>query len=197
MLHIYLILLYILVAPLDLHPFQFLVDHGLQRDHRMLDVGCGMLRGGLHFIEYLDPEGYVGIDISQGVIDVARQSVPERGLEARKPRLLVTGDLKFGEFADEAFDVLLAQSVFTHLPAQYIEECMAHVGRVLRPAGVFWFTFKLAAGLRTVDYKQFEYPFSFFESAAGQHGLQVELLPEDAYPHPRGQRMVKLTAAPA
>src|ERR1035438_2924105 len=42
--------------------FEFLKSRGLLPDHRFMDVGCGALRGGSHFIRYLDPGCYHGID---------------------------------------------------------------------------------------------------------------------------------------
>ena len=44
--------------------FEFLQGRGLQPDDLLLDVGCGSLRGGVRFVEYLNPSRYFGIDIS-------------------------------------------------------------------------------------------------------------------------------------
>ncbi len=44
--------------------FEFLVSQGLKPQHRLLDIGCGTLRGGRHFIAYLEAEKYTGIDLS-------------------------------------------------------------------------------------------------------------------------------------
>ncbi len=33
--------------------FDFLMKQGLQSHYALLDVGCGSLRGGIHFIKYL------------------------------------------------------------------------------------------------------------------------------------------------
>jgi hypothetical protein len=33
----------------------YLVERGLKPEHNLLDVGCGPLRAGIHFIEYLTP----------------------------------------------------------------------------------------------------------------------------------------------
>jgi len=39
--------------------FDFLVNHGLEPNHKLLDIGCGTLRGGRHFITYLVPGNYM------------------------------------------------------------------------------------------------------------------------------------------
>ena len=180
--------------------FAYLKTSGLEPHHKMLDIGCGTLRGGRHFIGYLDAEGYTGIDLSPKAIEAARKLVVDEKLSDKAPALLVntTRTLKFEEFADASFDFLLAQSVFTHLKPEHLEECFAHVGRILRPGGSFHFTyFKSTTGaFEEKTIKDFAYPFEYFQEPASRFGLRVEdRVPE--YPHPRGQQMARLTADPA
>jgi SAM-dependent methyltransferase len=52
--------------------FDFLVEKGLKTDCYFLDVGCGSLRGGVHFIRYLEPGHYFGIDKSKELLDAGR-----------------------------------------------------------------------------------------------------------------------------
>ena len=42
--------------------FRYLCSQGLLPHHRLMDIGCGSLRGGVHFAHYLDPGGYYGVD---------------------------------------------------------------------------------------------------------------------------------------
>lgn len=174
--------------------FDFLVRNGLEPRHRLLDIGCGTLRGGRHFIRYLDAGGYTGLDISVKAIEYAEQLVAGEGLSEKKPRLLVNRrkDLRFEEFEAEAFDYVLAQSVFTHLGSEHIEECFRHVGRVMRPSAGFFFTFYEAPRIRRSGRKKFEYPFSFFEGLAAKSGFDLTDRSSD-YPHPGGQHMAMLT----
>jgi hypothetical protein len=48
--------------------FEFMVSQGLRPQHVLLDVGCGSLRGGVHFIPYLEPGNYLGIDKERRLI---------------------------------------------------------------------------------------------------------------------------------
>ena len=48
----------------------FLRGRGLEPEARLLDVGCGCLRGGVHLVEYLSPGRYYGIDISPALLEV-------------------------------------------------------------------------------------------------------------------------------
>jgi len=46
----------------------FMMQNGLQPSHNLLDVGCGSMRGGVRFVEYLDVGNYCGIDINESLI---------------------------------------------------------------------------------------------------------------------------------
>ena len=177
--------------------YEFLVGHGLRPLHRVLDIGCGTLRAGRHVIAYLEPGHYTGIDLSPAAIERGRTLVRDEGLLDKRPRLLVNRRLDFRAFDGERFDVLLAHSVFTHLPVEHIEECLGNVGRVMHRTSRFYFTFMPAGRRRRVGLKNFRYPQSLFEDLAGTHGFALSL--EEDYEHPTGQRMVSLTlpAGPA
>ena len=116
--------------------FEFLVRQGLQRAHVMLDIGCGTLRGGRHFIRFLKPRRYFGIDVSEKAIEHAKRLVDDEGLRDRLPTLIanVAGDLRFADLDGTTFDFILAQSVFTHLGPELIRECFEHVGAVMLAA---------------------------------------------------------------
>lgn len=170
--------------------FDFLVQHGLQPQHTLLDIGCGTLRGGRHFIRYLDAQNYTGIDISLNAIEFAKQLLVAEGLADKQPKLLVSKhkDLKFEAFAQQTFDFLFAQSVFTHLPSESIEECFQHVDTIMHNKSVFYFTFFASRKQEQRNVKDFCYPYTFFEALAGRYGFSIEDCSE-TYPHPREQKM--------
>jgi SAM-dependent methyltransferase len=168
----------------------FVTGEGLTPDCRMLDVGCGTLRGGRHFIRHLDPGNYTGVDISEGVIEAGKALIVEEGLVDKRPRLIpnTTGDLRFDMFEDETFDFILAQSVFTHLKEDHLEECFANIGRIMGPETRFYFTFYMSDSFEQTGAKRFRFPFSFFERVAKENGFDLTDRSED-YPHPHGQIM--------
>jgi SAM-dependent methyltransferase len=171
--------------------FDFLLRRGLRPHHRLLDLGCGTLRGGRKLIPYLEPGNYSGIDISAKAIGYAKELVQSEGHAERLPRLSVIRDDNpgFGEFAGDHFDVILAQSVFTHLPPEHIEGCLERIGPMMAARSVFFFTYLPASEIVRTGLKDFRYPLSFFEAVASRHGFALGDLSED-YPHPWGQRML-------
>lgn len=120
--------------------YDFLVAQGLQPDHKLLDVGCGALRGGIHFIEYLDAGNYYGIDVSLPLLEGGVMEIEKAGLNHKLPNLMAVGDFEMWRFG-EIFDFLLAQSVFTHLFMNHIVQCLVQAKKVLKPSGKFFATF--------------------------------------------------------
>ena len=172
----------------------FLVNHGLLPTHKFLDIGCGTLRGGRHFIKYLNAGNYAGMDISVKAVKYGKDLVREEGLAEKQPRLLIDkdGDLRFTEFSGEIFDYLLAQSVFTHLMPKHIEGCFQHIGSIMGIDSKFFFTFNEGAAFTQLGLKDFSYPFSFFESLAKTYGFELADYSVE-YSHPRGQRMAQIS----
>jgi SAM-dependent methyltransferase len=70
----------------------FMIRQGLRPDMRLLDLGCGCLRGGVRFLQYLERGNYYGIDSNASLLRAAWEiELPRAGLEgciARKNLLL-------------------------------------------------------------------------------------------------------------
>jgi SAM-dependent methyltransferase len=92
----------------------FLQKMGLQPHHGLLDVGCGPLRAGEHFIRYLNQGRYVGVDYNKYFIRSARQIVMrDQSLKKKTPVLKQVENFKFCK-PQEPFDYILAFSVLNH-----------------------------------------------------------------------------------
>ena len=120
--------------------FDFLVGRGLKPEHYLLDVGCGPLRAGVHFIRYLEAGHYYGIDLHAELLAAGRDvELPRHGLVDKRPVLTVMADFDFRKL-DRQFDFALAQSVFTHLPLNHIIRCLMRMEEALAPGGQFYAT---------------------------------------------------------
>lgn len=185
--------------------FEYLVAEGLQPQQRLLDVGCGCLRGGVHFARYLEAGHYYGLDINSSLLAAGHAiELPAAGLAGRVPRahLLATGHFEAWRFG-VMFDMALAQSVFTHLPPAAIRRCLREVARVLAPGARFYASFFEApagppqASLRhepggIVSYPDRD-PFHYRceDLAACADGLPWRLEYVGEWGHPRAQRMLR------
>jgi len=154
--------------------FDYLVEHGLRVDHDVLEIGCGNLRAGWRLIDHLDVGHYLGIDISPDVLLAANRTVVERGLQSSEPCLRLVDDLTFDWAPDDRFDVVHAHSVFSHCPLPVIEECFAHLGRILRADGWFDLTFNATSGREHhVLHEDYYYHPETLISLAERHGFRA------------------------
>lgn len=157
--------------------FDYLVGHGLKPESRMLEIGCGNLRAGRHFIRYLEPGNYHGADLSPEILAGARTTIVRDGLQEKIPHLWLVDDLSLDVFPASAFDVVHAHSVLTHCTPRAIDECMAGVKRVLAPGGIFDFTFDRVDGQEYhVLWEDFYYSTDRLISAARRQGLAACLM---------------------
>jgi SAM-dependent methyltransferase len=176
--------------------FTYLQQHGLLPEHKMLEIGCGNLRAGRLFIAFLDAGNYTGIDISPDILAAAQRTIDENGLAAKNPYLALVTDNKFTAFADESFDVIHAHSVYSHCPLPVIEECFAHIGRVLKPTGHFDFTFDRTEGAEHhVLNEDFYYRAETLIDLAVRQGLDAEfMLDWEAVPHNQSKIRIRQRA---
>ncbi|MGW2051613.1 class I SAM-dependent methyltransferase [Streptomyces sp. NPDC001858] len=176
--------------------FDYLLGHGLLPEHRMLEIGCGNLRGGWRFIRHLERGHYYGIDISPDILAAAQDTIVEMGLQKQLPTLTPVRDLTLAFLPDARFDVVHAHSVFSHSPLPVIEECLANVGRILAPGGWFDFTFDRTEGEEHhVLSEDFYYRTETLVALAGKHGLTARFM-DDWEELPHGQSKLRLTHTP-
>ena len=187
--------------------FEYLLNAGLEPPHYFLDVGCGPLRGGLHYIRYLEPGHYFGVDKNAAVLEEAcAVELPRQGLEDRAATVVPMEDFGF-ERLGQTFDYALAQSVFTHLPLNSIIRCLMNMEGVLAPGGRFYATFyENPDGKRNLDDVRqtprvvthfdkdyFHYDLATFEWICEGTSLTVEYLGN--WNNPQNQKMLLFTKA--
>lgn len=164
--------------------FEFLTAHGLQPEHRLLDVGCGVLRGGVPLIEYLQTGHYTGIEARAHVLEEGRKELAKAGLEHKRPQLINASDPAHVEL-DGHYDFVWAHSVLYHMPDEVAEGYIALVGRCLRGDGAFYANVKPPLG--RAGYARGSQPTwqgfpvigrsrEFYARAAAANGLRVENL---------------------
>jgi SAM-dependent methyltransferase len=180
----------------------YLVEQGLRPEHYVLDVGCGPLRAGVHFIGYLEPGHYAGIDKRGDTLERARDiELPRYGLADKRPKLLVNGAFEFSKLG-QTFDFAIAQSVFTHLPVNNIVRCLVEMAKVLNPGGRFYATIyenpngkqflgEIQQSERVVSYPdrdKYHYDLDTLRCAAQGTGLTMSY--NGDWGHPDNQKIV-------
>lgn len=148
---------------------QFLRQNGLLPEHRLLDIGCGPGRAARRFVPYLQPNRYVGCDISRECLKHAEHLSMDEGWDSKGPVFVVNGDLDL--LRAEPFDFMIAHSVFTHLPEEQVYKMIGNAAKIMSAGCKFFFTYKQATVPTRTGLKQWKYPFKFFEVAAKRQGL--------------------------
>jgi hypothetical protein len=118
----------------------FLVAQGLKPHHRLLDIGCGSLRGGVKLIRYLDAGHYAGVDLHESLLNAGYDiELAAAGLTHKLPRsnLVADGDFDFS-WCPMQIDFALAQSVFTALPLNHLRICLERLAAFTAREGRFF-----------------------------------------------------------
>lgn len=183
----------------------FMREQGLEPHHTLLDLGCGSLRGGVRFVDYLDSGNYFGIDINQSLLDAGYDIELERlGLQGKLPRDSLLCDSEFSvEKLGRSFDFVLALSLFTHLPLNHIRICLEQLAPYLPGTGQAFATYfeiptshqthghylQQPGGLTTYATREpYHYHLEDLHWLASTVGLTTQRVP---FEHPRGQRMLR------
>ena len=109
-----------------------------QVDGPVVDVGCGPG----HFTAYLDSLGVdaSGVDMSPGMIDLARRSHPGLRFEV--------GSMTDLALPDTSVAGVLASWSLIHIPDESVPVTLEHFRRVLRPGGLLMIGYHVGAGTR-------------------------------------------------
>ena len=116
----------------------YLIKKGITSNSYLLDFGCGALSSGINFIKFLDTSHYFGIDISDKAIELGQSRILDENLPSKKPNLL-SFDEDIPTF-DIKFDYIFANSVFTHMPMNDIQDSILHLCKYLNSGSCFYST---------------------------------------------------------
>ncbi|XP_021282539.1 uncharacterized protein LOC110415269 [Herrania umbratica] len=103
--------------------FEFLAESShLTSNSRVLEIGCGTLRVGLHFIRYLKPEHFHCLERDElSLMAAFRYELPSQGLLHKRPLIVRGEDMDFDKFgSDVVYDLIYASAVFLHMPDKLV-----------------------------------------------------------------------------
>ena len=123
-----------------------LLEHGLNPEAKILDIGCGCLRGAYWLVRFLDPEGYCGIEPASQRLEYGRRYLfSEDLLGQKRPRFDENPDFDTSVFGIE-FDYFFAYSIWTHCGKNHIETMLDGFVQNTGPNGVFLVSYLPAKG---------------------------------------------------
>ena len=181
--------------------FDFLKNKGLKPQHKLIDIGCGSLRGGVHFINYLKEFNYFGTDINNDLIKLGIEKELNTNLRKKinDDNFKVSKNFDF-DFSTNYFDYAIALSVFTHLRKSNIIMCLENLKKKI-DKGIFFSTFFIvdeknkdkpfvqSEQITSYSYKDpYHYTFNEIQNIANKIGFNCKMISD--FHHPRNQKMI-------
>ena len=102
-----------------------------EQPERVLDVATGTADLAIEAAQRLSPDGVVGVDIAEQMLEIGREKVSQERLSDRV--VLRRGDAEKLPFSDAQFDAVLV--AFGVRNFQDLDRGLAEIQRVLRPGG--------------------------------------------------------------
>lgn len=127
-----------------------LVDLGMNPDHYLVDIGCGPGRLAVQAVPYLLPGRYYGVDPFPPYVRMARKVLQTS--DVRNEYSITEGRAADCGNLPARFEYAMAASVFTHMSAVEIIECLMSLKTVMRGGGVMLFTYIERASRRGILY---------------------------------------------
>jgi len=97
---------------------------GMTEKSKVLDIGCGCLRGGRWVIPELNQGHYFGIEVNKEMLEKGLEICVEKEIVSeKKPKFDNNSDFDFGIFG-ERFDFFFARSIWSHASKIQIEKML-------------------------------------------------------------------------
>ncbi|CAN1569884.1 SmtA SAM-dependent methyltransferases [Burkholderiaceae bacterium] len=154
---------------------EFLKKIGLSREHYLLDLGCGTLRGGTPIISYLHVGHYFGVDVRAEVLSEADKELREEGLLDKKPTLIHASDLSTLSI-EQKFDFIWAFSVLIHMTDSILSDALSFIRNQLRPSGCFYANVNIGESNDAV-WREFPLVWrtmDFYKEMGQKYGFEVQ-----------------------
>ncbi|KAJ4955924.1 hypothetical protein NE237_012707 [Protea cynaroides] len=116
--------------------FEFVAESvQLKPESHVLEIGCGTLRVGLHFIRYLVPGHFHCLEKDElSLMAAFRYELPSQGLLYKRPLIVKGEDMDFSRFGSGfQYDLIYASAVFLHMPDKLVWVGMERLVARLKP----------------------------------------------------------------
>jgi hypothetical protein len=167
--------------------FDNFVALGLHPSDTVVDYGCGTLRVGAFFIEFLDFGRYVGMDIDQRILDAGRSQLSDELFDQKRPSLEVISSDGLARVAAQNVKWVFSKGVLQHVPPEDTDEYFANLSVLIRAGATGWLNAKTDFKTQRISPRTWIHDFRQLETDAQRYQLKIVRL------GPR-KRIFKLTA---
>jgi hypothetical protein len=154
--------------------FNQLIGLGISPSDTLVDYGCGTLRVGRSFIEFLEPDRYIGMDIDDRILDAGRRSLPAELVASKRPVLEVLSPESLVRAAARKPKWVFAKGVLQHVPPGEVNEFFENLAPLVH-AGAIGFIFARCAKESTaLSSKTWLHDLRQLQATAETHGMQLD-----------------------
>ncbi|SFS35708.1 bifunctional demethylmenaquinone methyltransferase/2-methoxy-6-polyprenyl-1,4-benzoquinol methylase UbiE [Sphingobacterium wenxiniae] len=158
----------------------------------LLDVATGTGDFAIESLRILQPKKIIGVDISAGMLEVAKEKIQKKGLEGKFEVQL--GDSERLQFEDNTFDAVTV--AFGVRNFENLEQGLADIRRVLKPGGravILELSNPKAFPIKQLYYFWFHKLTPAFGKLVSKDTRAYSYLPESVANFPDGERFAAIT----
>lgn len=153
--------------------FERLLTHGIRPDDTVVDYGCGTLRLGALFIEYLEPDRYIGLDIDRRILTAGREQLADDVVAAKRPTLEVITKESLARVAARKPRWVCSKGVLQHVPPEELDDYFASLSPLIHAGATGLLFSQIEPESRRVSVKTWAHDFDRLHAAAEGQGMQL------------------------
>ena len=140
-----------------------LISLGLKPNHKLIDYGCGSLRLGKHLIDFLEPEKYWGLDVTDRFYLDGLKMLGEELRNEKKPECAVISQQSLQQLRQEKPDFIVSFSVLKHVPENELDRYFDNVTGLMSDQTTLAITFSESSYEKQISGKSWSWSYNRIE----------------------------------
>jgi Histidine-specific methyltransferase, SAM-dependent len=159
-----------------LNTFNKLVSQGIRPSDTLVDFGCGTLRIGSLFIEHLEADRYIGMDIDQRILAAGLSQLPAKLVESKRPTLEVISAESLARVAARQPRWVCSKGVLQHVPPQELNEFFGNLSRLIHAGAIGLLYSAASSQSKRIGVKAWVHDIDDLQAAAQRQGMKFDKL---------------------
>jgi cyclopropane fatty-acyl-phospholipid synthase-like methyltransferase len=153
--------------------FERLLTYGIRPGDTVVDYGCGTLRLGALFIEFLEADGYIGLDIDRRIIAAGREQLADDIVETKRPTLEVISKESLARVAARNPRWVCSKGVLQHVPPEELNDYFASLSPLIHAGATSLLFSHIAPESKRMSLKTWAHDFDQLHATAKDHGMRL------------------------
>src|SRR5262245_16943463 len=149
--------------------FSKLVNKGIRPSDTFVDYGCGTLRLGALFIEFLEPDRYIGLDVDERIIAIGRNQLSAEVIGYKRPVLEVISAESLRRAAARQPQWVCSKGVLQHVPPEELNEYFENLSYLIHVGTTGFIYARIAEKSKRRSPKTWLHEFNRLKAAANRH----------------------------